>query len=222
MAMTRSRSPPRLPSYGSRTSSTASPRLERLWIQRSTSPMPWGGVQTLVKTLVQLPLNVQSQFLLLRALLQARLAHHMRTVPREALAAHMRRTDAAVLVWRRRLCSTCLMGWVCSTLGRHMTLPLLGGCLGLHMQSNEVPDAVVAGAGHAERNFKGCQAALCPLQGVSGDASHLTNDARQWGHGAQGSARQTQRTCHCQLSCGRPGWRSGRPWRAFRTSYRVW
>ena len=49
-------------------------------------------------TLVQLPLSVQSQFLLLRASLQARVVHLMRTVPREALATHMRRMDAAV--WR--------------------------------------------------------------------------------------------------------------------------
>ena len=47
-------------------------------------------------TLVQLPLSVQSQFLLLRASLQARMVHLMRTVPREALATHMRHTDAAV------------------------------------------------------------------------------------------------------------------------------
>ena len=48
--------------------------------------------------LVQLPFSVQSQFLLLRASLQARMVHLMRTVLREALATHMRRTDAAV--WR--------------------------------------------------------------------------------------------------------------------------
>ena len=46
--------------------------------------------------LVQLPFSVQSQFLLLRASLQARMAHLMRKVPREAPATHMRRTDAAV------------------------------------------------------------------------------------------------------------------------------
>ena len=55
-------------------------------------------VETLVDTLVQLPLSVQSQFLPQRASLQARMAHLMRTVPREAPATHMRRTDAAV--WR--------------------------------------------------------------------------------------------------------------------------
>ena len=55
-------------------------------------------VETLVDTLAQLPLSVQYQFLLLRASLQARMAHLMRTVPWEALATHMRRTDAAV--WR--------------------------------------------------------------------------------------------------------------------------
>ena len=55
-------------------------------------------VETLVDTLVQLTLSVQSQFLLMRASLQARMVHLMRTVPREALATHMRRTDAAV--WR--------------------------------------------------------------------------------------------------------------------------
>ena len=54
--------------------------------------------EMLVDTLVQLPLSVQSQFLLLRASLQARMVHLMRTVPREAVATPMRRTDAAV--WR--------------------------------------------------------------------------------------------------------------------------
>ena len=56
------------------------------------------AAETLVETLVQLSLSVQSQFLLLRASPQARMAHLMRTVPREALATHMRHTDAAV--WR--------------------------------------------------------------------------------------------------------------------------
>ena len=55
-------------------------------------------METLVETLVQLPPSVQSQLLLLCASLQVRWAHLMRTVPREALAAHMRRTGAAV--WR--------------------------------------------------------------------------------------------------------------------------
>ena len=55
-------------------------------------------VETLVDTLVQLPLSVQSQFLLLRASPQARMVHLMRTVPCEALATHMRCTDTAV--WR--------------------------------------------------------------------------------------------------------------------------
>ena len=40
----------------------------------------------------------QSQFLLLRASLQARMAHLIRTVPREVPATYMRRTDA--VVWR--------------------------------------------------------------------------------------------------------------------------
>ena len=68
-----------------------------------------------MNTLVQLPLSVQSQFLLLRASLQVRMVHLMRTMPREALATHMRRTDAAVLRaaagWRRRPCWTGLQGW---------------------------------------------------------------------------------------------------------------
>ena len=54
-------------------------------------------VKALVESLVQLPVSVQSQ-ILLRALLQARTALLIRTVPREALATHMRRTDSAV--WR--------------------------------------------------------------------------------------------------------------------------
>ena len=54
--------------------------------------------ETLVETLVQLPLSAQSHWqpLLLQASLQARMAHLMLTVPREALSAHMRRTEAAV------------------------------------------------------------------------------------------------------------------------------
>ena len=55
-------------------------------------------VERLVDTLVQLPLSVQSQSLLLRASLEARMVHLMRTVPRGALATHMCPTDAAV--WR--------------------------------------------------------------------------------------------------------------------------
>ena len=131
-------------------------------------------------TLVKLPLFVQSQFLLLHASLQARMAHHMRTVPREVLATHMRRTDAAV--WRAaaavldlppgvRECSADMEGpdKACSTLGRQMMLPLRHGGLGLHMQSDEVSDAAfVAGAGQAERNLKGRPAALSPLQGGGG------------------------------------------------------
>ena len=53
-------------------------------------------VEMLVDTLVQLPLSVQPQFLLLRASLQTRMVHLMRMVPGEAVAAHIRRTDAAV------------------------------------------------------------------------------------------------------------------------------
>ena len=55
-------------------------------------------VGTPVETLVQLPLSVQPQLLLLRASLQGRMAHLTRTVPREAVALHMRRTDPKV--WR--------------------------------------------------------------------------------------------------------------------------
>ena len=115
-------------------------------------------VETLVDTLVQLLLSVQSQFLPLRASLQARMAHLMRTVPREALATHMRPTDAAV--WRA---AAAVLGLppgvgeyganmegpdkVCSTLGRQMMLPPRHGGPELHMQSDEVSDAAfVAGA----------------------------------------------------------------------------
>ena len=131
-------------------------------------------------TLVQRPLSVQSQFLLLRASLQARMAHLMRTVPREALATHMRRTDAAV--WRAAAGMLTLPPGVgeygadmegpdkaCVTLGRQMMLPLLHGGLGLHTQSDEVSDATfVAGDGQADRNLKGRPAALCPLKGAGG------------------------------------------------------
>ena len=128
-----------------------------------------------VKNTQKLPISVQSQFLLLRASLQARMVHLMRTVPREALAAHMRRTDAAM--WRAAAALLDLPPGVgeygadmegpdkaCSTLGRQMMLPLRHGGLGMHMQSDEVSDAAfVAGAGQAERNLKGRPAALCPL-----------------------------------------------------------
>ena len=130
-------------------------------------------------TLVQLSLSVQSQFLLLRASLQACMAHLIRPVPRESQAAHMRLTDAEV--WRRRPCSTCLQGWV-STVPRRrartrravrwvdrLCFPLRHGGLGLDMQSDEVSDAAfVAGAGQAERNLKGRPASLYPLQGAVG------------------------------------------------------
>ena len=98
-------------------------------------------VETLVDTLVQLSLSLKSQFLLLRASLQARMVHLMRTVPREALATHMRRTDAAV--WRAAAAVLDLPPAVgeygadmeapdkaCSTLGRQMMLPLRHGGLG--------------------------------------------------------------------------------------------
>ena len=110
-------------------------------------------VETLLDTLVQLPLSVQSQFLLLRASLQARMAHLMRTVPRDAQATHMRRTDAAV--WWAAAAVLDLPegvgeygadmegpGMACSTLGRQMMLPLRHGGLGLNMQSDEVSDCV--------------------------------------------------------------------------------
>ena len=45
---------------------------------------------------------------------------------------------------------------------------------------------------------------------------------RQRQRGAPGGATQRQRTCRCQVSCGRPGWRSARPQRALRTSYGAW
>ena len=137
-------------------------------------------METLVDKLVQLPLSVQSQFLLLRASLQARMVHLMRTVPREALATHMRRTGAAL--WRAAAAVINLPLGVgeydadmegpdkaCSTLGGQLMLLLRHGGLGLHMQSDEVSDAAfVAGASHAERNLKGRPAPLCPLQGAGG------------------------------------------------------
>ena len=137
-------------------------------------------VETLVDTLVQLPLSVQFQFLLLCSSLQARMAHLMRMVPREVLATHMRRTDAAV--WRAAAAVLDLPDGVgeygadvegpdkaCSTLGKQMMLSLRPGGRGLHMQADEVSDATfVAGAGQAERNLKGRPVVLCPLQRASG------------------------------------------------------
>ena len=102
-----------------------------------------------------------------RHCMQARMVHLMRTVPHEALAAHMRRTDAAM--WRGAAAVPDLPPGVgeygadmegpdkaCSTLGRHMMLPLHHGGLELRMQSDEASDAaIVAGVGKAERNLKG-------------------------------------------------------------------
>ena len=131
-------------------------------------------------TLVQPPLSVQSRFLLLRASLQSRMAHLMRTVPREAPATHKRHTIAAV--WRMAAAVLDLPQGVgeygadmegadkeCNILGRQIMLPLRHEGLGVHMQSDEVSDAAfVAGAGQAERNLKGRPAALCPLKGACG------------------------------------------------------
>ena len=142
---------------------------------RRATPM-----ETLVDTLVQLPLSVQSQSLLMRTSLQAHMAHLMRTVPRAALATHIRLTDAAV--WRAAAAVLDLPPGVgeygdvlegpdraCSKLGRQMMLPLRHGGLGLPVQSDEVSDtAFVAGAGQAERNLKGRPAVLCSLQGAGG------------------------------------------------------
>ena len=140
----------------------------------------WSSAAQAQLTWVQLSLSIQSQFLLLRASLQARMAHLTRTVPREALATHMRHTDAAV--WRAAAAVLDLPQGVgeygadaegpdraCSTMGRQMMLPLRYGGLGLHMQSYEVSDAAsVVSDGQAERNLKGRPAALCPLQGAGG------------------------------------------------------
>ena len=137
-------------------------------------------VETLLDTLVQLLLSVQSQFLVQRASVQARMELLMRTLPREALATHLRCTDAAL--WRAASAVLDLPQGVdeygsdmegphmaCSVLGRQMMLPLHDGGLGLHMQPDKVSDAAfVAGAGQAERNLKGRPAAPCPLQGAGG------------------------------------------------------
>ena len=101
----RSWSPPRLPSYGS--SPARRPYLRkqaRHKCPRSASSNAPGHrtafvlVETLVDTLVQLMLLVQSLFLLLRASVQAHMAHSMQTVHRGALVAHIRRTAAASAV----------------------------------------------------------------------------------------------------------------------------
>ena len=83
--------------------------------------------------------------------------HLMRTVPRQALVAHMRPMDAAV--WQGAPAVLTLPSGVgesgsdmegpdmaCSTLGRQMMLPLRKGGLGLRMQADKVLDAAfVAG-----------------------------------------------------------------------------
>ena len=99
----------------------------------------------------------------------------MRTEPREVLATHMCRTNAAV--WREAAAvldlptgvgesNTSMEGpnKACSTLDRQETLPLRRRGLGLRMQSN----VVTLGAGQAELNLEGGPAVLCPLQGASG------------------------------------------------------
>ena len=227
-AVTRSRSPPRLPSYGLRTSSTVSPRLPRLWGQRSTSPTPWGGVQRrwrrrwthwcsydslyspsscsgvphcvgveILNHCIKPPKTGRDS-----NTLQARMVNLTRTVHREALATHMRRTDAAV--WRAAAAVLNLPPGVgeyradmkgpdkaCSTLGWQMMLPLRHGGLGLHKQSDEVSDAaIVAGAGQAERNlcFALCKGLVAPPCGSGGAAfTHCTRSS------ANGT--QQRRTC---------------------------
>ena len=103
--------------------------------------------------------------------------HLMRTVPRQALAAHMRPVDAAV--WQGAPAVLTLPSGVgesgadmkspdqaCNTLGRQMMLPLRKGGLGLRMQSDKVSDvAFVADTGQTERD---ASATLCPSQQASG------------------------------------------------------
>ena len=130
-------------------------------------------VATMVESLVQLLLSVQSRSMLLQASLEARMAPKMQTVPQEARVTHMYRTDAAV--WQAAAAVLDLPPGVgeygadmeghhddkaCSGLGRQLMLPLRHGGIGLHMQSDEGSNAAfVAGAGQAERNLKGRPAA---------------------------------------------------------------
>ena len=107
--MTRSRSPPRLPSYESRTSfdgftAVGAPLGSAEYVSNALGRRA-ATVETLVDTLVQQPPSVQSQFLLLRASLQARMVHLMRTVPREVLATHGRCSVAGGVGGRARLVS---------------------------------------------------------------------------------------------------------------------
>ena len=93
------------------------------------------------------------------------MAYLMRTVPHEALAARMLRTDAAV--WGAAVVLDLPPGM--GEYGADMDGPLRHGGLGLRMQSEEVSNAAfVAGTGQAEHNLKGHPAVLCPLQGASG------------------------------------------------------
>ena len=154
----------------------------------------------------------KSQFLHLVALLQARMAHLMRTFPREALATRtvhgMRLLDAAVS-WRAAAVldvppgvveyATSMEGpdKVSSMLGRQILFLLRLSGLGLRMQPDEVLDAAfVASVGQPERNLKERPTARCPQEGTKRRLCGRSAAAAT--SGTQGSADgpQQPRTCH--------------------------
>ena len=160
------------------------------------------AVETLVDTLVQLPLSVQSQFLLLRASLQARMVHLMRTVPREALATHMRRTDAAVwraaaavldLPPRRGEYGADMEGpdKACSALGRQMMLP--AASLGAR-----VAHAVKRSLGRSVRGWRWPSRAQ-----PEGAPSCALPSARGWWRLRAGEVAQPSRTVRGAVQMGR-------------------
>ena len=140
-------------------------------------------VQGLVDTLLALPLTVQTQFLLLRASLNVRMAHLMRTVPYEVLDPHVCKVQLAV--WRAAVQVLALpedargvVAWagpsqhdadpaLCPLASRFF-LPMRHGGLGMTLMRQDVADAaLVSAAGLAESNLAGRPAAMLPLQGAS-------------------------------------------------------
>lgn len=143
-------------------------------------------VESLVETLVRLPLPVQSQYLLLRTSLNVRMAHFQRTVPFEVLEAHARRADLAV--WRGAAAVLALPEGVTAWAGmevpecapegggsspglhllaRRVGMPLRHGGMGLPvLMEDAARTAFTEAAARAQLNLAGRPDLVLPLRGA--------------------------------------------------------
>jgi hypothetical protein len=124
------------------------------------------NIKTQVDKLVQLPLSVQSQFVILQRSLSLRMAHLMRTTPWPQLEPSTRKVEeaisnAATTIFRVAEHNT--------TSARHqMTLPLRHAGMGLRaVQAIEADAALVSGAAKAEAAVANGPDSCKPFSGAS-------------------------------------------------------